>query len=209
MARQWLKCAISWSATVVREYRLSPAGPRIRACAAGCRFSTTTSTTRPGPSPRVSLRLSWASAGLAGRQWGLLLGPVLIILGHVAWLGSCAFAVVRAARKAPNNDLGRICSGSRFFRPPFARFVRRRLSSCSAQPPRSRRLFLAPCCCLLSPWTAPSRLPLARGRPGWLENLSILSKYQKGFEIAGAVTLIASGLYMLNAYYFWIPSLAI
>ena len=54
-----------------------------------------------------------------------------------------------------------------------------------------------------------SRLPLARGRPGWLENLSILSKYQKGFEIAGAVTLIASGLYMLNAYYFWIPSLAI
>jgi hypothetical protein len=112
MARQWLKCAISWSATVVREYRLSPAGPR---CAAGCRFSTTTSTTRPGPSPRVSLRLSWASAGLAGRQWGLLLGPVLIILGHVAWLGSCAFAVVRAARKAPNNDLGRICSGSRFF----------------------------------------------------------------------------------------------
>jgi len=62
----------------------------------------------------VSLRLSWASAGLAGRQWGLLLGPVLIILGHVAWLGSCAFAVVRAARKAPNNDLGRIALGAFF-----------------------------------------------------------------------------------------------
>jgi len=44
---------------------------------------------------------------------------------------------------------------------------------------------------------------------GWFENLSVLGKYQKGFEIAGAVVLIASGLYMLNAYYFWIPSLAI
>jgi cytochrome c-type biogenesis protein len=44
-------------------------------------------------------------------------------------------------------------------------------------------------------------IPIALGAwaAGWLENLSVLSKYQKGFEIAGAVTLIASGLYMLNA----------
>ena len=64
---------------------------------------------------------------------------------------------------------------------------------------------LAPCCRLLSTWAAPSRCAWAAG---WLEKLGILSKYQKGFEIAGAVTLIASGLYLLNAYYFWIPSLA-
>jgi len=53
-------------------------------------------------------------------------------------------------------------------------------------------------------------IPIALGAwaVGWLENLNFLTKYQKGFEIAGAVTLIASGLYMLNAYYFWIPSLA-
>jgi cytochrome c-type biogenesis protein len=44
---------------------------------------------------------------------------------------------------------------------------------------------------------------------GWLENLRGLSKYQKTFEFLGAVTLIASGLYMLNAYYIWIPELAI
>jgi len=35
------------------------------------------------------------------------------------------------------------------------------------------------------------------------------ANYQRGFEVAGAVTLIASRLYMLNAYYFWVPSLAI
>jgi cytochrome c-type biogenesis protein len=44
---------------------------------------------------------------------------------------------------------------------------------------------------------------------GWLENIRVLAKYQKAFEIIGAATLIASGLYMLNAYYFWIPALAI
>jgi cytochrome c-type biogenesis protein len=43
---------------------------------------------------------------------------------------------------------------------------------------------------------------------GWLENLRVLAKYQKAFEIVAGVTLIASGLYMLNAYYFWVPSLA-
>jgi len=36
----------------------------------------------------------------------------------------------------------------------------------------------------------------------------VLAKYQKAFEIVAGVTLIASGLYMLNAYYFWVPSLA-
>lgn len=40
---------------------------------------------------------------------------------------------------------------------------------------------------------------------GWLENRKTFSKYQKPIEILGALTLIISGLYMLNAYYFWIP----
>ena len=44
---------------------------------------------------------------------------------------------------------------------------------------------------------------------GWLENLRVMVKYQKAFELLGAVTLIASGLYMLNAYYFQVSSLAI
>jgi cytochrome c-type biogenesis protein len=43
---------------------------------------------------------------------------------------------------------------------------------------------------------------------GWLESLAKLQRYQKTFEVAGAVTLVLAGLYMLNAYYFVIPSLA-
>ena len=63
---------------------------------------------------------------------------------------------------------------------------------------------------LLFAFSVVRAIPIALGAwaAGWLENLNFLSKYQKGFEIVGAVTLIASGLYMLNAYYFWIPSLA-
>ena len=39
----------------------------------------------------------------------------------------------------------------------------------------------------------------------WPENLKSLSRYRRGFEIAGGLTLIAMGLYMLNAVLFWIP----
>ena len=43
---------------------------------------------------------------------------------------------------------------------------------------------------------------------GWLENLKPFSKYSKTFEVIGGIALIAAGLYMLNAYFFIIPSLA-
>ena len=43
---------------------------------------------------------------------------------------------------------------------------------------------------------------------GWLESLKPLQHAQKTFEVMGAVLLILSGLYMLNAYYFFIPALA-
>ena len=43
---------------------------------------------------------------------------------------------------------------------------------------------------------------------GWLEGLKSLQHSQKVFEIMGAVLLIRSGFYMLNAYFFFIPSLA-
>ena len=43
---------------------------------------------------------------------------------------------------------------------------------------------------------------------GWLESLRPLSDAQKGFEVAGGITLMLSGLYMLNAYFAWLPTLA-
>jgi cytochrome c-type biogenesis protein len=43
---------------------------------------------------------------------------------------------------------------------------------------------------------------------GWLESLAVLKHYQKIFEIIGGLLLILSGLYMLNAYFFFLPALA-
>ena len=53
-------------------------------------------------------------------------------------------------------------------------------------------------------------IPVALGAfaVSWLENLSGLARYHRGFEIAGGITLILMGLYMLNAVLFWIPTLA-
>ena len=47
-------------------------------------------------------------------------------------------------------------------------------------------------------------VPIALGAfaVSWLENLKSLSRYRRGFEIAGGLTLIVMGLYMLNAVLF-------
>jgi cytochrome c-type biogenesis protein len=64
---------------------------------------------------------------------------------------------------------------------------------------------------LLFAFAVARAIPTALGAwaVGWLESLKMLSQYQKPIEVLGALTLIVSGLYMLNAYYFWIPALAI
>jgi cytochrome c-type biogenesis protein len=43
---------------------------------------------------------------------------------------------------------------------------------------------------------------------GWLENLHVLSRSQRAFDIGGGIVLMVMGLYMLNAYFFWVPELA-
>ena len=44
---------------------------------------------------------------------------------------------------------------------------------------------------------------------GGLERLRPLARWQRGFDIGGGVVLILMGLYMLNAYFVVVPSLAI
>ena len=53
-------------------------------------------------------------------------------------------------------------------------------------------------------------VPIAAGAwaIGSLENLGGLARYRRAFDVAGGLTLIVSGLYMLNAYYFWLPEWA-
>ena len=150
---------------------------------------------------------SWA-ASLVGRQWGLLLGPVLILLG-LMWPGWVRLRLPWFAPrvKRPTSMWGAFVLGAVFSVAVCPVCAPALVVLLGAAAGIASPIFGA---VLLLAFSLGRAIPIALGAwaAGWLENLSVLTKYQKGFEIAGAVTLIASGLYMLNAYYFWIPSLA-
>jgi cytochrome c-type biogenesis protein len=150
---------------------------------------------------------NWVSDVL-GRQWGLLLGPLLIVLG-LMWPGWVRLPLPAFALrvKRPITVWGAFTLGAIFSVAVCPVCTPALVIVLGAAAGTASPLFGA---VLLLAFALGRAIPIALGAwaAGWLENLSFLSKYQKAFEIAGAVTLIGSGLYMLNAYYFWIPSLA-
>jgi len=149
----------------------------------------------------------WASE-VTGRAWGLFLGPLLIILG-LMWAGWLRVPLpsfgFRATR--PTAAWGAFLLGI-----PFA------VAVCPVCTPALVVLLGAAAgigsflfgVVLLLAFALGRAVPIALGAfaVGWLENLKSLSHYRRGFEIAGGLTLIAMGLYMLNAVLFWIPQLA-
>lgn len=145
---------------------------------------------------------------LLGRQWGLLLGPVLILLGLMwaGWVRLPIPGIPMRVRRA-SGPWGAFALGV-----PFT------VASCPFCTPAIFVLFgvIAAVGSPLFGLAAGLAFALGRAIPialgawalGALENLKFLSRYQRVFEVAGAVALVLSGLYMLNAYFFWIPSLA-
>ena len=125
------------------------------------------------------------------------------VRADVARMGPLTFAVVRAACEASKSAWGAFALGIVFSVAVCPVCTPALIVLLGAAAAIASPLFGA---VLLLAFSIGRAIPIALGAwaAGWLENLSVLSKYQKGFEIVGAVTLIASGLYMLNAYYFWI-----
>lgn len=150
----------------------------------------------------------WA-ADLTGRGWGLFLGPLLIILG-LMWAGWLRIPLPSFGFRASRPTAA---SGAFLLGIPFAVVV------CPVCTPALIVLLGATAglgsvvfgVALLFAFALGRAIPIAVGAfaVGWLENLKILSRYRRGFEIAGGLTLIVMGLYMLNAVYIWIPELAI
>jgi cytochrome c-type biogenesis protein len=145
---------------------------------------------------------------ILGRQWGLVLGPLLIVLG-LMWPGWIRIPLPNFAFKVkrPTSSFGAFMLSI-----PFS------IAVCPFCTP-ALVVLLGVVTGLGSPWLGVLLLlafalgravPIAAGAwsLGWLENLKLVSAYHRVFEIIGAVTLIAAGLYMLNAYFFWIPGLA-
>ncbi len=150
----------------------------------------------------------WA-ADLTGRGWGLVLGPLLIVLG-LMWAGWLRLPLPSFGFKAtrPTAAWGAFLLGI-----PFA------VAVCPVCTPALVVLLgvtaglgsVALGVVLLLAFAIGRAIPIALGAfaVGWLENLKILSRYRRAFEIAGGLTLIVMGLYMLNAVYIWIPELAV
>ncbi len=149
----------------------------------------------------------WA-ASLVGREWGLVLGPLLIVLGmlYAGWLRlPLPVFVLRAKR--PTASWGAFLLGGAFA-----------VAVCPVCTP-ALVVLLGVTAGLGSPWVGAVLLfafAIGRAIPivigaitmGWLENLQSLTTYRKAFEVLGGVLLIVSGIYMLNAVYFWVPALA-
>lgn len=147
-------------------------------------------------------------AGLLGREWGLALGPFLIVLG-LMWAGWLRLPLPAFALKARRPSA------------VWSAFVLGAIFSIAICPICTPALvvLLGATVGLGSPWLGALLLlafaigravPVAIGAVsiGWLENLRGLDGYRRVFETAGGVILVLSGLYMLNAYFFWLPALA-
>lgn len=149
----------------------------------------------------------WVST-LVGREWGLVLGPLLILLG-LMWPGWVRLPLPAFALRArrPSAAWSAFLLGSIFS-----------IAVCPVCTP-ALVVLLGASVGLGSPWLGAllllafaigRALPVAVGAIGigWLENLRELDAYRRAFETVGGIVLILSGLYMLNAYFFWIPALA-
>lgn len=151
---------------------------------------------------------SWVQS-LIGRQWGLILGPLLIFLGLV-WAGWIRLPIpqipLRAKRAA--TTWGAFGLGASFS-----------VAVCPACTPALIVLLgvaagigsAAFGVMLLLAFAIGRSIPVILGAlaMGWLERLKALGgRWQRRFDVVGGIVLVLSGLYMLNAYFFVIPELA-
>ncbi len=146
---------------------------------------------------------------LLGRAWGLVLGPLLIVLGLIwpGWL-RLPLPALQFRAKPVTGAWGAFVLGVPFSVAicPFctpALLVLLGVAASIGSPSFGLALLLA--------FALGRAIPILLGAVavGWLENLSVLHKFHRVFEIIGGILLILSGLYMLNAYFIIIPSLAV
>lgn len=139
--------------------------------------------------------------GIMGRQWGLLLGPVLIIMG-LMWAGIINIRLPWFGVKGK-----RVTGiwGAFLLAIPFS------VAVCPFCTPALLVTLTASAAigsvsfgfALLLAFALGRSIPIILGAlsMGWLESLKILSSYQKTFEVIAGVVLVLSGLYMLNEYF--------
>jgi len=143
-----------------------------------------------------------------GRWWGLVIGPVLILLGLLwpGWLRLPLPPIALRARR-PAGPAGALLFGA-VFSVAICPICTPALVVLTGVAVASGSALLG--ALLLLAFALGRVVPVVSGAwaVGWIKNRPALNAYRKWFEVAGGLVLIASGLYMLNAYYFWVPALA-
>lgn len=146
---------------------------------------------------------------LLGRYWGLILGPLLIVLG-LAWPGWIRLPVPQIALRARRATSA---WGAGVLGAAFA------VAVCPICTPTLVVLLGVAAgvgsitfgVLLLLAFALGRAVPILLG--GWavgaLEAMKPLARHQRAFEVLGAVVLILAGLYMLNAFFLVIPELAV
>jgi cytochrome c-type biogenesis protein len=143
-----------------------------------------------------------------GRWWGLIVGPVLIVLG-LFWPGWLRLPLPPIAIRVrrPAGPAGALLFGA-IFSVAICPVCTPALAVLTGVAVASGSALLG--ALLLLAFALGRIVPMAAGAwaVSWIKNRPALNTYRKGFEIAGGLVLVASGLYMMNAYYFWVPALA-
>lgn len=151
---------------------------------------------------------NWIEA-VIGNWWNLAIGPLLIVLGLI-WPGwvRVPLPAIAVRAKRPSGPLGAVLFGAVFSVAicPIctpALLVLIGVALASGSPLFGGLLLLA--------FAVGRAIPVAAGTwvVGWARQRPRLAAWRRGFEIAGGLVLVMSGFYLLNAYFFWVPSFAI
>lgn len=140
--------------------------------------------------------------GILGRQWGLFLGPLLIVMG-LMWSGwlNIRLPWFGVKGKRVTGIWGAFLLGIPFSVAvcPFctpALLVALTASAAIGSVPFGFALLFA--------FALGRSIPIILGAwsMGWLESLKVIGNYQKIFEVIAGLVLIVMGLYLLNEYFF-------
>ncbi|HBP0276307.1 cytochrome c biogenesis CcdA family protein [Pseudomonas aeruginosa] len=142
---------------------------------------------------------------LAGRWWGLLLGPWLIVLG-LLWTGWIKLPLPKVGFRAKRVGSG---WGAFALGIPFSVAV---CPSCTpalvvlvgAAAASGSPLFGA---AMLISFAIGRAIPLALAAVAmeWIEQMKPLGRFRRAFELTGSLLLIVTGMYLLNGYFALFP----
>lgn len=194
------------SIPVVLAY-VTHAGGERRALLQGGAFVTGLILTHIVLGVAAALGGDWVK-GVMGREWGLLLGPLLLLLG-LMWTGWLSIRLpwfgLRGIRV--KGTWGAFALGI-----PFS------VAVCPFCAPAMLIVLTASAAIgsvgfgllLLLAFALGRSIPILLGAwaMGWLESLRPLAGRQRGFEVTGGLLLMLSGIYLLNEYYLWVDTSA-